>query len=72
MQWAGVPSGAFVVVEDEPHLVGDEGLVRWTTTGYAQPRGRPSRGTVPVLTPPTSVVALRAGYAPQVADRGQG
>jgi hypothetical protein len=72
MRWLDVPSGAFVVVDDEPYLVGDGNLRRWTTSGYADPQRRPGRGTVAVLTPPTSVTALRAGYAPQVADRGQG
>lgn len=72
MPWSEVPAGAFVVDEQEPHLVTDEGLVRWTTSGYAEPRHRPSGGTAAVLTPPTSVAALRAGYAPQVADPGQG
>jgi hypothetical protein len=66
--WSEVPSGAFVLVDDEPHLVSAEGLVRWTTTGYADARRRPRRGTAVVLTPPASVAALRAGYVPQVAD----
>jgi hypothetical protein len=72
MPWSDVPPGAFVVVEEEPYLVSDEGLVRWTTSGYAEQRRRPGRDTVAVLTPPMSVAALRAGYAPQVADRDQG
>jgi hypothetical protein len=72
MPWSDVPPGAFVVVEEEPYLVSDEGLVRWTTSGYAEQRRPPGPDTVAVLTPPMSVAALRAGYAPQVADRGQG
>jgi hypothetical protein len=72
MPWSDVPTGAFVVVDDEPYLVSDGDLVHWRTSGYAEPRRRRHPGRVAVLTPPTSVAALRAGYAPQVADRGQG
>jgi hypothetical protein len=72
MPWSEVPPGAFVVVEETPYLVRDKGLLRWTTRGYAEPRRRPVSGTAAVLTPATSVAALRGGYAPQVADRDQG
>ena len=69
MQWADVPAGAFVVVEDDaPHLVAGDQLVRWTTQGYAAPRRRPRLGTAVVLTPPASVAALARGYRPQVAE----
>lgn len=68
MRWADVPAGAFVMLDDAPHLVSAEGLVRWTTEGYADPRERPRQGTAAVLTPPASVAVLRTGYAPQVAD----
>ncbi len=68
VRWADVPAGAFVMLDDAPHLVSAEGLVRWTTEGYAAPRERPGQGTAAVLTPPASVAALRTGYAPQVAD----
>jgi len=66
--WSEVPVGAFVVVDDEPYLVGPEALVHWTTTGYADARSRPRQGTAVVLTPPSSVAVLRAGYVPQTAD----
>jgi hypothetical protein len=66
--WSEVPSGAFVIVDEEPHLARADGLVRWTTAGYADARRRPRDGTAAVLTPPASVAALRAGYVPQVAD----
>jgi hypothetical protein len=66
--WSEVPSGAFVIVDQEPHLVRADGLVRWTTAGYADARRRPRSGTLEVLTPPARTAALRAGYVPQVAD----
>ena len=67
MRWADVPAGAFVMLDDAPHLVSAEELVRWTTEGYADLRRRPPRGAAAVLTPPTSVAVLRAGYEPQIA-----
>lgn len=66
LRWTDVPSGAFVMLDDAPHLVSAEGLVRWTTQGYAAVRPRPRRGTAVVLTPPATVAALRAGYQPQI------
>jgi hypothetical protein len=66
MPWADVPAGSFVMMDGEPYLVTSEGLVRWTTTGYADARRRPRHGRAVALTPPTSVAALRAGYRPQI------
>jgi hypothetical protein len=68
LRWPDVPVGAFVMLDDAPHLVGSEGLVRWTTEGYADTSPRPRNGTAVLLTPPASVAALRAGYAPQIAE----
>ena len=46
--WSDVPAGAFVILDDGPHLVSAEGLVRWTTTGYADARhGRDRDGRGP-------------------------
>jgi hypothetical protein len=67
--WPDVPTGAMVLINDAPHLVREDVLTRWTTTGYADDKERPRTGNVTVLTPPASVAALRAGYRPQVADR---
>jgi hypothetical protein len=69
LTWPAVPNGAFVLLDDAPHLVQQDALTRWTTTGYAEPRQRPHTGNATVLTPPASVAALSAGYRPQVADR---
>ena len=68
LPWADVPDGAFVIEDDAPHLVSSDGLVRWTTEGYAPRRRRPVRGTAAVLTPPASLAALATGYRPQIAD----
>ena len=67
MRWGDVPDGTFVVVDELPHLVRGDALVPWTTaTGYGPPAPRPRRREVTVLTPPTTVAALLAGYEPQV------
>ena len=37
-------------------------LVEWTRQGYGARQRRPSRGEAIVITPPSSVSVLRAGY----------
>jgi hypothetical protein len=64
--WGSLPTGAFVVVDDEPLLVRGDAVVPWSTSGYGEPRRRPRTGSVQVLTPPGSVDALRYGYEPQI------
>lgn len=59
-----VPDGAMVTTADGHALAirGDVALP-WSPQGYGERLGRPT-GRVHVLTPPTSLAALRAGYAP--------
>ncbi|PZS19306.1 MAG: hypothetical protein DLM57_04335 [Pseudonocardiales bacterium] len=64
--WAELPSGTFTIVAGMPALVLDESVVPWTQAGYQRPLPRPSRGTATVITPPSSMAALSAGYRPQV------
>src|SRR5918994_7138074 len=56
----GLPDGAFVLVEDEPWLVLGGGVRRWTPAGYEGRRPLPVRGLV--ITPPSLVEVLRAGW----------
>jgi hypothetical protein len=56
-----LPDGTFVVLEDHPWLLRSGGLWRWTPGGYGDERPVPS-GPLAVLTPPSTVDALRAGY----------
>jgi hypothetical protein len=69
--WAGVPDGAFVVSDGGPALVAGDRLVPWTTSGYGPARRRPASSGDPALliTPPSIVAALRAGFRPQTAVR---
>jgi hypothetical protein len=65
-RWPALPAGTFVLVADEPALVLDDAIVPWTIRGYSAARGRPAAGSAEVITPPSTVAALRAGYQPQL------
>jgi hypothetical protein len=54
-----LPDGAFVLLEGEPWLVVRGKLRRWTPAGYTDER--PRAGGV-LITPPTLVAVLRAGW----------
>jgi hypothetical protein len=60
-----LPDGAIVLHDDGPYLVAGNSLSRWTPAGYEPPRPRP-RGRATVLTPPSLVAVLRAGWQPIV------
>lgn len=66
--WPDLPDGAFVLMDDAPHLVRGAGLIPWTPpAGYGEPHRRPRRGTATAITPPATMAALRAGYPVQLA-----
>jgi hypothetical protein len=67
LPWAGLPDGAFVLLDERPALVAGARLCEWTREGYGRRRDRPVRGTATVITPPSTVAALRAGYPVQIA-----
>jgi hypothetical protein len=60
----GLPDGVFVVRADYPvpHLLWHGGLWPWSPAGYGSPIARLRGGSVTVLTPRSTVGALRAGY----------
>lgn len=58
-----LPDAAFVALNGAPHLVQADSLRPWSWQGYGQPVARP-RGNVAVLTPPSNVAVLRAGFRP--------
>jgi hypothetical protein len=73
LAWPGLPDGVFVVLEDgEPALVLGDELVAWTRDGYGARRARPHGGSAQVLTPPSTVAALRAGYPVQIDAGARG
>jgi hypothetical protein len=64
-----LPDGVFVVVEawgEQAYLVCGDRLVAWSTAGYRETRPRPQTEMVRVLTPPSTVEAIKAGYVPEV------
>ena len=59
-----LPDGAFVSIERRAYAVHGPHLLRWTENGYAERIARPSASAT-VLTPPSVVAVLKAGYRPQ-------
>jgi hypothetical protein len=68
LPWAEVPNGTFVLLDQAPAVVVGNRLSLWTREGYRGRRPRPARGTASVITPPSTVAALRAGYPVQIDD----
>jgi hypothetical protein len=57
-----LPDGAFVLREGMPWLVLGADLLRWTAAGYAERTPRPARDRAVLITPPSLVAVLRAGW----------
>jgi hypothetical protein len=68
LPWADLPDGAFVLLDESPAVVVDDHLTEWMREGYRGRQARPTRGTAHVITPPSTVAALRAGYPVQIDD----
>lgn len=64
MRAEDLPDGAFIAVGDDAFALRGGHMLRWLPSGYTEKRGRP-RGDMTVLTPPSIVAVLRAGYQPQ-------
>ena len=60
-----LPDGAMIALEGEAFAVRGKRLLRWTSKGYAKSKPRPRGLYVDVLTPPSIVAVLEAGYAPR-------
>ncbi len=71
LAWTELPDGAFVLVDGTPALVLGTELVDWTVEGYGRRSRRPASGTADVITPPSTVAVLRAGYPVQIDDRAR-
>ena len=64
MPTAELPDGAFISLDDAAYAVRGDKLLCWSPSGYTETRSRP-RGPASVLTPPSIVAVLSAGYRPQ-------
>jgi hypothetical protein len=60
-----LPDGAFVLEGEAPHVVLDGRLRRWSPAGYG-PVTSPSARELELVTPPTLVRVLEAGWSPLV------
>lgn len=58
-----LPDGAMVVLDGAAWLVLGEAVLAWSHGGYTSRRTRPS-GVIEVITPPSIVKVLAAGWAP--------
>jgi hypothetical protein len=64
-----LPDGVFVPVAawgEQAYLVWGDSLFAWSPGGYRERRPRPKGQGVRVLTPKSTVEAIRAGYVPEV------
>ncbi len=64
-----LPDGAFVKLEESSEeilLVWGKSLFAWSPGGYQERRPRPRRRKVRVITPPSTIEVIRAGYIPEV------
>jgi hypothetical protein len=66
---AGLPDGVVVTPDGrggDACLIREGELLAWSPGGYRDRRPRPDGGMVTVLTPRSTVRAIRAGYVPEV------
>jgi hypothetical protein len=68
LPWADLPDGTFVLLDEKPLVVVDDHLTEWTTEGYRGRLARPRQGDATVVTPPSTVAVLGAGYPVQIDD----
>lgn len=61
-----LPDGAIVLDRGAPRLVLDGHLLTWSPAGYATSVPRPAGSDATVVTPPSLLALLRAGWAPVV------
>ena len=59
---SALPDGVYVAMEGSAWLVLSNQLLRWSAEGYTDRSARPRHGNVAVLTPPSMVAVLQAGY----------
>jgi hypothetical protein len=58
-----LPDGAFILLEGDPWVVAGDRVWHWTPAGYSESRER-RRATVELITPPSLVAVLAAGWRP--------
>ncbi len=67
--FSSLPDGAMLLLDGRPHLKWKGKAFQWSDAGYSMAAADDLGNTVvTVLTPRSTVLALRAGYVPQVHD----
>jgi hypothetical protein len=67
--WSELPDGVFVALDPGPAVVVGDHVTLWDGENrYGESLSRPRAGTAAVITPPSSVEILRAGYPVQIAS----
>ncbi|HEY3776027.1 MAG TPA: hypothetical protein VGL69_23715 [Solirubrobacteraceae bacterium] len=66
--WSELPDGTFVIDGGLPALVYGGAVVAWSVSGYGERRRRPRGGEAEVLTPPSTLRVLAAGYPVQISE----
>jgi hypothetical protein len=69
MDVRALPDGAMIDRDGRPFAVSGEAILPWSFSGYGAPQPRPPEGRLRVLTPPSIVRTLAAGYRPGWAAR---
>jgi hypothetical protein len=64
--WRKLPDGAMLALGETSCLVLDGELLAWSPRGYSRHDAAPSRQPHHLLTPPSIVAALSAGYEPRL------
>lgn len=63
---ADLPDGTFIARDGNAMLVAGNEIRLWTPAGYTEKERRPSRRSVEIITPPSIVDVLRAGWISSV------
>jgi len=66
LPWSSLPDGAFAVVNGTPAVVFGDEVIDWTHLGYGRRNPKPRSGKATVITPPSIIAVLRAGYPVQI------
>jgi hypothetical protein len=67
--WPDLPEGVFVRLDAGPCLVGRDHVTVWQTDNtYGSSLARPRSGRATVITPPSTLAALRGGYKVQTGE----
>jgi hypothetical protein len=61
-----LPDGCFIALERKPYLIQGDCLAEWTAGGYIKRVARPTDREVSLLTPPSLLQIIAAGYVPQI------